>query len=133
MIAKYLPAKLDACVFCTLTEEQIAAYQHALQEGRREVDPNGAVSQSSAFQLVNFLRKIVNDPEAAMHAQKLSLSSSPAGVDGKAAPSAKRPPPVIQRSLAMSGKLQALSALLLDAKSTTDDRFVLISNFTMTV
>ena len=65
VIAKYLPAKLDVNVFCTLCPEQQAMYLKQCRYGLKAYDG----TYSSAFQTVTILRKIVNDPEAAAQAQ----------------------------------------------------------------
>ena len=39
VIAAYLPAKLDACIFCTLTDEQKELYMQARDPGLRHSTP----------------------------------------------------------------------------------------------
>ena len=65
VIAKYLPAKLDCCVFITLTGEQQEMYSKVVEEGRKKYDG----SYSSAFQTVTTLKKIVNDPALHLRAR----------------------------------------------------------------
>ena len=50
-----------------------------------------------------------------------------------ASSSSQQPAPNAAESLRLSGKLQALLALLDEVKRTTTDRFVLISNYTLTL
>ena len=157
VIAAYLPAKLDACIFCTLTDEQKELYMQArnpglrhstprqlgplhtivpaqvVREGRRTYDG----TYSSAFQTVTTLKKIVNDPEVAKRAlnappqpqatflKPLAFSAftepdeeAPMAAAGSSQPkpaAAPKVPPNPDEALRLSGKLQVLLSMLLDA------------------
>ena len=84
MIAKYLPAKLDVCVFCNLTGEQKDLYSAVCADARK--DSNQKTSFASAFQTVSLLKKIANDPEAAFRtpaaAQAAASQAAAAGAAG---------------------------------------------------
>jgi len=137
VIAKYLPAKLDVIVFCTLTEEQQSMYRHASTEGRKAVqvaEAGGKQVFSSALRAVSTLKRIVNDPEMAQLAQRLeAMGHESSDVVAKLAEARAKAPPDPVHSVALSGKLSAMIELLVQVKRTTDERFVLISNFTTTL
>lgn len=64
VIAKYLPAKLDVIVFCTLTESQQTMYKQVCAEGRVAVqaaEEGGKPVHSSALRAVASLKRIVNE------------------------------------------------------------------------
>ena len=67
VIAKYLPAKLDACVFITLTTEQQQLHTDVVDEGKRTYEE--LQTHGSTFQTVTMLKKICNDPAAALPAR----------------------------------------------------------------
>ena len=142
VIAKYLPAKLDVFVFCTLTDQQQSAYLSECEQGRavweQERASAGQAKTKTALKTLSILKKLINDPEAGRRAQEAeeaaAAATAAAGTDA-AGPSgkqlkAKRPPIDTKRSLACSGKLQVMLQLLLEVRRTTSDRFVLISNLT---
>lgn len=115
VIAKYLPAKLDVIVFCTLTEEQQDMYKHTCHEGRVAVqaaEEGGKPVHSSALKAVSSLKRIVNDPEMA----KLAAGIEQAGVEGsvatKLSEARSKKPMDPAKSVAMSGKLAAMVELL---------------------
>ena len=151
VIAKYLPAKLDVLVFCSLTGEQQAAYTHEVTVGRaawQRAAKTGEKAQQNktALRTVAMLKKIVNDPLAAKSLAAAEARATEAaavtggagggvggGVSGKRvleALEARQGVVDVDAAVAASGKLRAMRALLREVKRTTDDRFVLISNST---
>jgi len=151
VIAKYLPAKLDVLVFCSLTGEQQAAYTHEVTVGRaawQRAAKTGEKAQQNktALRTVAMLKKIVNDPLAAKSLAAAEARATEAaavtggagggvggGVSGKRvleALEARQGAIDVDAAVAASGKLRAMRALLREVKRTTDDRFVLISNST---
>lgn len=121
VIAKYLPAKLDVVVFCTLTEEQQSMYRHASTEGRKAVqvaEAGGKKVFSSALRAVSTLKRIVNDPEMAQLAQRLEgMGHEPSDVVAKLAEARAKAPPDPVHSVALSGKLSAMVELLMEVQT----------------
>jgi DNA repair and recombination RAD54-like protein len=136
VIAKYLPAKLDVNVFCTLTEEQQTLYMAKVAEGSTLYQQSDkSKKRSSAFRTVTILKKIVNDPHTAVANEQAAQCQSLAG-GTVAAAGRSRAPVDAKISLELSGKLQVMSQLLLAVRRSSehsDERFVLISNYTTTL
>ena len=78
--AQYLPAKLDVCVFCKLTDAQIQLYQKVVAVAARtyERSQSKGAANASAFQTVTVLKKVVNDPVAAILAQQAAEAAQAA-------------------------------------------------------
>ena len=89
MIAKYLPPKLDVILFVALTQPQQQLYLDAVAEGRRAFDGTHA----SAFQTVNVLKKIANDPARALEAAAAAAAAKPPPTTPTAPPTAQPAPP----------------------------------------
>ena len=86
---QYLPAKLDVCVFCRLTPEQIDTYTRVVNAAMSKYNAAASATAASAstFQAVTQLKQIVNNPVAAMRA----LAQGQLGASG-AQPAASAPP-----------------------------------------
>jgi DNA repair and recombination protein RAD54B len=126
VIAQYLPPKTETVLFCRPTAAQAALYRAVLGSptfgtllGSTEV----------SLQLINVLKKLCNSPslliksgsdEEKPNANIMALLSS-------------LPPELLKTGPAASAKLQVLDSLLHQLSTTTDEKIVLVSNYTTTL
>jgi DNA repair and recombination protein RAD54B len=125
VLSKYLPPKTEHIVFCRPTKAQAEAYRAIL------ASPIFAAAMGStdmALQLIMVLKKICNSP---------SLLKSKK--DDEATPSemlqALLPliPPQVLNSQASSTKLRLLDTLVHKIYTTTEEKIVIVSNYTTTL
>jgi len=132
VIAKYLPPKYELVVFCSLTDDQKELYTNEVEQSL-EAKKDGT-GRSSTFKTLTTLRKLTSHPqliaECEQHSQVLQRMGLvlPSGREGYASKSG-----VVQLRPELSGKMATLHKLLHQVKSTTSDRWVLVSNFTQTL
>jgi DNA repair and recombination protein RAD54B len=125
VLAKYLPPKTEHIVFCKPTAAQAAAYRSILSS------PTFAVALGNtdmALQLINVLKKICNSP---------SLLKSPKDSDDTPSEMLQSLlpliPPHVLSSHASSAKLRVLDSLVHRIYTTTKEKIVIVSNYTMTL
>ncbi|KAH7389931.1 SNF2 family N-terminal domain-containing protein [Pyrenochaeta sp. MPI-SDFR-AT-0127] len=125
VLSKYLPSKTEHIVFCKPTRAQAEAYRAVISS------PIFAVALGNtdmALQLINVLKKICNSPAL--------LKSS---ADNDDTPSEMLQtvlsliPPKILNSNASSTKLRLLDSLVHHIHTTTEEKIVIVSNYTMTL
>jgi len=125
VLAKYLPPKTEHIVFCKPTKGQAEAYRNIL------TSPTFSAALGNtdmALQLINVLKKVCNSPSL--------LKSSK---DNDDTPSALLQtllpliPPQILNSSASSAKLRLLDSLVHRIHTTTDEKVVIVSNYTTTL
>lgn len=125
VLSKYLPPKTEHIVFCKPTRAQADAYRAVISS------PIFAVALGNtdmALQLINVLKKICNSPAL--------LKSS---TDNDDTPSEMLQtvlsliPPNILNSNASSTKLRLLDSLIHRIHTTTEEKIVIVSNYTMTL
>lgn len=128
ILSKYLPVKFEHVVFCGLTDFQTKVYKHFLES--REV---GQLLKGNGQPLyaINILKKLCTHPDL------LDLVEDIRGVS-KLLPSDYIPPSArSQRDRAprvwYSGKFLVLARMLARIREDTDDKIVLISNYTQTL
>ncbi|KXS10697.1 hypothetical protein M427DRAFT_73647 [Gonapodya prolifera JEL478] len=121
LLTKYLPIKYEHVVFCRLTPAQHQLYQHySTSEVMKRLLDGSAGTQP--LKAITVLKKICNHPALLEEKdlQDLAEALRP-GFDPKA----------IQTVL--SGKMLLLDRMLTMIRKTTDDKIVLISNYTQTL
>lgn len=127
LLSNYLPVKIELVVCCEMTELQKSLYNHYVnsQAVSRALDSN---SQISALSAVTSLKKICNHPDLILDLAKRNqdglgscLKYFPKNYDGK-----KLMPE-------LSGKMKVLDGILAVVKTTTNDKVVLVSNYTQTL
>ncbi|KAH9872475.1 hypothetical protein IAQ61_005311 [Plenodomus lingam] len=127
VLAKYLPPKTEHIVFCKPTRAQAEAYRNILTSPIFSA-ALGNGNSDMALQLINVLKKVCNSPSL--------LKSS---TDNDDTPSALLQtllpliPPQILNSSASSTKLRLLDSLVHRIHTTTDEKIVIVSNYTTTL
>ncbi|KAF1942972.1 DNA repair and recombination protein RAD26 [Clathrospora elynae] len=124
VLSKYLPPKTEHIVFCRPTKGQAEAYRAIL------ASPTFAIALGStdiALQLINVLKKICNSP---------SLLKSPKEDDTPSEMLQTLIPLIPQKILnssASSAKLRLLDSLVHRIYTTTEEKIVIVSNYTTTL
>ena len=123
VLAQYLPPKTEYVLFCRPTQGQVSVYGHVIGS----VAVSDAVgSPALALAVINVLKKVCNGPG-------LLLKKSDKGEDTVRSEILRSMPPNLLQSSGPSGKLQVLESLLHSIRTTTDEKVVLISNYTSTM
>uniref|UniRef100_A0A6A7G8V9 DNA repair and recombination protein RAD54-like n=3 Tax=Hirondellea gigas TaxID=1518452 RepID=A0A6A7G8V9_9CRUS len=135
LLSKYLPVKYEFVVCCPLTEVQRQIYTSFLSSSMvtKQIHDDGGSKKgggNSALVAINSLKKLCNHPDllwdkvqAGENGYEHLMQYYPHGHDPK-----RR---TVQADL--SGKLALLDALLAHIRNRTDDKVVLISNYTQTL
>ena len=138
LLSKYLPPKVELVVCCRLTDAQRAIYEFFIKSKRIQKTLSDSQSGGghgrggqSTLQAITFLKKLCNHPQLVY---ELGLSGKETICDGID----ELFPPGFSKSLRnfeplWSGKMQLLDSMLAKIKETTDDRVVIISNYTQTI
>lgn len=125
VLTKYLPPKTEHIVFCKPTVAQAAAYRAILSS------PIFAVALGNtdmALQLINVLKKICNSP--ALLKSKKDADDTPSEMLQSLLPLV---PSNVLNSNSSSTKLRVLDSLLHRIYTTTEEKVVIVSNYTMTL
>lgn len=122
ILSKYLPVKTEYILLCRPTTVQASIYRTII--GSPMFNAALGIS-SSQLELINVLKKLCNSPS-------LLLGKDSNGKDEIKIEAAKDVPKQHLRMVA-SGKLRVLDALLHRIHETTDEKVVLVSNYTSTM
>lgn len=117
ILSQYLPPKVDLIIFCKPTSEQILAFQQVLTQGRFNFNQ---MTFNSSLGLITLFKKICNST---------SLLNSDAYYKERV----NQKKNLIARSDSNSGKLKVLMSLLDQVKNFTEEKVVIISNYTQTL
>lgn len=119
ILTKYLPERMDLILFCKPTNEQINAFKTILSGGFIDF---GNISFNSSLGLITLFKKICNSPS-------LVLS------DPYFKSNIKYKTNLLPQSLSLlnSGKLKVLMSLITHIKLTTNEKVIIISNYTQTL
>lgn len=144
ILVEYLPIKHELIVAVPLTDLQQKLYvkygddmanlqQMKSATERKEYRAKGAKTQSSSLQVITYLRKICAHPTLMYEA--LTKTDSAIPVNDKKALLELFPSNFKGGEIdsLLSGKMVLLDSILAVTRSTSDDRFVLVSNFTETL
>lgn len=123
ILSKYLPAKTEYVVFCKPTSAQAAVYRAVVGSPTF----NAALGSSAIMlELINILKKVCNSPT-------LLSKKNDKGEDSTKPELLEVIPPALLKSPGASGKLQVLDSLLHLIRTMTDEKVVLVSNYTSTM
>lgn len=138
LLSKYLPLKYELVVCSRMEPAQKAIYEFfvkskAVQKALNATSENGKGRKGggqSTLQAITFLKKLCNHPQLVYELGTCGEE----GFDGIT----NMFPPGFSRSIRTfeplwSGKMKLLDNILANIKQTTDDRVVLISNYTQTI
>ena len=128
ILSKYLPVKYEHVVFCSLAPFQMDLYNHFIQSPEIKSLLRGKGSQP--LKAIGMLKKLCNHPDL------LDLSSDLPGSE-KYFPDDYVPKDSRGRDREVktwySGKMQVLDRMLARIRQDTNDKIVLISNYTQTL
>ncbi|KAJ4373345.1 helicase [Neocucurbitaria cava] len=125
VLSKYLPPKTEHIVFCRPTKGQAEAYRAILSS------PTFTIALGStelALQLINVLKKICNSPSLLKSSK--DNDDTPSEMLQTLLPLI---PPHILNSSASSAKLRLLDSLVHCIYTTTEEKIVIVSNYTTTL
>jgi DNA repair and recombination RAD54-like protein len=128
ILSKYLPVKYEHVVFCNLRPFQVDLYNHFLQSPDIKSLLRGKGSQP--LKAIGILKKLCNHPD---------LLDLPADLPGSEPffPEDYAPPEARGRDRDIktwySGKMMVLDRMLARIRQDTNDKIVLISNYTQTL
>ena len=124
ILSKYLPVKYEHVVFCRLSPFQVDLYNLFLRSPVIAKLLRGIGSQP--LKAIGILKKLCNHPD---------LLNLPADLEGSEElyPEGYRPGDRRNVAVGLSGKLAVLERFLTSMRAKTDDKIVLISNYTQTL
>ncbi|CAI6336526.1 unnamed protein product [Periconia digitata] len=125
VLSKYLPPKTEQIVFCKPTAAQAAAYRSILAS---PIFTAALGNTDMALQLINVLKKICNSP--ALLKSKTDTEDTPSEMLQSLFALI---PPKILNSNASSTKLRVLDSLIHRLYTTTEEKIVIVSNYTKTL
>lgn len=128
VISSYLPAKSEYVLLCKPTKAQIDAYDAVLSS---PMFSSILGSPEASLQLITLLKKVCNAPSL-INRQRTSTDEAGQGTINELLSSMS---PSIAHSIpsSASSKLQVLGQLLTQLRATTQEKIVLISNYTSTL
>lgn len=125
VLSKYLPPKTEHIVFCRPTKAQAEAYRNILSS---PLFTAAYGNMDMALQLITILKKVCNSP---------SLLKSKKDSEGRESELIESILPLIPshilNSHASSTKLRLLDSLVHRLYTTTEEKIVIVSNYTMTL
>ena len=123
ILSEYLPPKTEYVVFCRPTKAQAAVYRAIIGSPTF----NAALgSPAVSLELINVLKKVCNSPT-------LLLKKGEKGEDTTRAELLEGVSHSLLKSPGASVKLQVLDSLLHRIRTTTEEKVVLVSNYTSTM
>ncbi|KAL1978777.1 hypothetical protein VTN31DRAFT_1636 [Thermomyces dupontii] len=128
LLSKYLPIKYEHVVFCNLSEFQVNLYNHFLQSPEIKSLLKGKGSQP--LKAIGILKKLCNHPDL-LDLQKDIPGSESLYPEDYVPPEARGRDRDIKTWY--SGKMMVLDRMLARIRQDTNDKIVLISNYTQTL
>ncbi|KYG41192.1 hypothetical protein M433DRAFT_169712 [Acidomyces richmondensis BFW] len=117
-----LPPRTEYVLFCRPTETQAAIYRAIIRSSYF----NAALDfPALSLELINVLKKVCNSPTLLKAGDKSEGIAQSEFMDHVS--------PTLLRSPGSSGKLQVLDSLLHQIRTTSDEKVVLVSNYTSTM
>ncbi|CAN9112304.1 unnamed protein product [Alternaria sp. RS040] len=125
VLSKYLPPKTEHIVFCRPTKGQAEAYRAILNSPTFRI---ALGSTDIALQLINVLKKVCNSPSLLKSSK--DNDDTPSEMLQSLLPLI---PSKILSSSASSAKLRLLDSLIHRIYTTTEEKIVIVSNYTTTL
>lgn len=125
ILSQYLPQKTEQVLFCRPTAAQASVYRSIIGSPTF----NAALGSAAiSLELITVLKKVCNSPT-------LLLKKGEKGEDSIKPAILESVPPNLLKSMnpGMSGKVQVLDRLLHQIYTTTEEKVVLVSNYTSTL
>ncbi|QIW96362.1 hypothetical protein AMS68_001880 [Peltaster fructicola] len=123
ILSKYLPTKTEYVLFCKPTNVQAKVYRAIIGS---PIFASAIGGSSVSLELINVLKKVCNSPN-------LLLSKGAKEEEATRMELFDNVPMHLLKSPAASGKLQVLDSLLHTIRTTTEEKVVLVSNYTSTL
>ncbi|KAH0541965.1 hypothetical protein FGG08_003597 [Glutinoglossum americanum] len=127
ILSKYLPPKTEYVLFCRPTAAQVDVYRAIIES---PVFSNLLGSTEASLQLITLLKKVCNSP-ALLANMKDGDEYSNRSIDALLSfidPTVTQSNPILS-----SGKMRILDCMLKILKETTEEKIVLVSNYTSTL
>ncbi|KAL3997726.1 DNA repair and recombination protein RAD54-like [Acanthocheilonema viteae] len=130
LLTKYLPVKYELIICCKLTELQEKLYKQLISafsiSGKEKVTESDKIT-GTALSFITNLKKLCNHPQLILN----KCQKKEEGFEG----CLKLFPGEFGRKFepAFSGKMKVLDYLLAATRAATNDKFVLVSNYTQTI
>lgn len=125
LLSKYLPPKVEQVVCCRLTPLQVAMYNALLKSSMIR---QALQTSNSSLSSITTLKKLCNHPQ-------LLYEKARNGEEGLEDMYELFPPGYSPKTFSpeLSGKMMVLDTMLALIRRTTDDKIVLVSNYTQTL
>ena len=127
ILSQYLPPKTEYVLLCRPTSTQVSVYQHVLACPAFQ---SALGIPEASLQLITVLKKVCNSPFL-LNRKDTADASKP--VSPMAAALLSSIPSYLLRNNAASTKIRALDQLLHNLRTTTNEKIVLVSNYTSTL
>ncbi|KAK5938247.1 helicase [Knufia obscura] len=130
ILSKYLPTKTEYVLFCKPTTEQANLYRHVLQTPMFK-SAVGSNSSEGALQMITILKKLCNSPKLLLPKQGADEATTSTSLQTLN----EMMPKNLSRSYhnQHAAKIRLLDELLHQIRNTTNDKVVLVSNYTATL
>jgi len=126
IVAKYLPAKTESTLFCRPTAAQASLYHAVLGSSMFSAILG---STEASLQLITMLKKLCNGPSLFLK----SVRDEPNPTDAIQSLVGSIPQSSIRLGPSASAKLRVLDSLLHHLHEETDEKVVIVSNYTSTL
>jgi DNA repair and recombination protein RAD54B len=128
ILSKYLPSKTEYVLFCNPTPEQASIYKHVLAT---PMFSTALGNSDSALQLITILKKLCNSPSLL----RQTSDDDDASTSSSLSALLEMLPPGTIRNFhnQASTKIRILDQLLHSIRTLTDEKVVLVSNYTSTL
>lgn len=127
ILSQYLPPKTEYVLLCRPTAAQVSTYQYVLQCSAFQA---ALGSSEASLQLITVLKKVCNSPTLLNGKTPLDASATVRPLTASLLDSV---PTHLLRNSAGSTKLRVLDQLLHVLRTTTQEKVILVSNYTQTL
>jgi len=137
LLSKYLPTKLELVICCKMTPLQTDLYEgyvssNIVKDKIDGGDGDGPKMDSSTLAAITTLKKLVNHPDLIFETCREKNVKEVCDIFNKVFPNGYDPSKQ-KLQPGLSGKLAILDCILAFVKSSTNDKVVLVSNYTQTL